>query len=112
MARIRVDALQLTAALVLQHTINTGVEGTFVEFTLTNHDTVERLVDVHFVPVGGSASDANRIVGHQAGTNGLQPGEMRRYQFIPFLQVGDFIQMKADVTLKVTSSLSILEEGP
>jgi len=111
MARIGKDPLQLTASLVTQHTINTSVQGTLVEITLTNHDTSERLVDVHFVPTGGSASDANKIIGLQAGENALLPGELRRYQFIPYLDAGDFIQMKADVAAKVTRGLSILEEA-
>ncbi|MDA2936843.1 hypothetical protein MYX75_01085 [Acidobacteria bacterium AH-259-A15] len=111
MARIGKDALQLTASLVTMHTIGTNVQGTFIEATLTNHDTVDRLVDLHFVPTGGSASNANKIIGLQTGQNALKAGEMRTYQWVPYLATGDFIQAKADVTLKVTLKLSILEEA-
>ena len=111
MARIGKDPLQLTASLVTQHTVNTSVQATFVEITVTNHDTVERIVTVHFVPTGGSASAANKILEHQAGENALQPGEMRRYQFVPYLDAGDFIQAMADSAAQVTFGLSVLEEA-
>jgi len=112
MARIGKDPLQLTASLVTQHIVNSGVQATFVEMTMTNHDTVERIVTVHFVPNGGSASAANKILEHQAAENALQPGEMRRYQFIPYRDAGDFIQAKASAAAVVTFLLSILEEAP
>lgn len=111
MARIGKDALRLTGSLVTQHIINTNVQGTFVEITLHNTDSSERLGQVNFVPTGGSASDDNEVIGHVLGNNGLKAGETRTYQFVPYLNAGDFIQAKADVTLKVTFKLSVLEEA-
>ena len=112
MARIVVPPVLLTASLVTHHIITTSVQATLISATFTNHDSVKRTVGLHFVPSGGSAANANQIIGLQAGENELEPGEMRHYEWVHFLAAGDFIQALASVAAVVAMRLSVLEEAP
>ncbi len=90
------------------HTV--GDQTTLIELVLCNTDTVERTIDFHGVPSAGSETNANRLIGYQAG-QGIAPGETQIWRFNQFFDVNDFFQWQADVAAKVAAKLSIFEEA-
>ena len=110
MARTNIEPVELTTSLVTKHTVPSNVQATLIELWFTNKDTVNRIVTVHFVPTGDSATNANMTLELQAG-NALRPGETFGAEFSVHLGVGDFIQVKADAASKVTMWGGVSEEA-
>ena len=110
MANVRIEPALLTTALVTKRVVGSSVTATLVELSFHNTDTVNRNIAVHFVPLAGSASDANLVI-ETGPNNALRPDETRVYEFKPALKTGDFIRAKADVASKVAMSGSVLEEA-
>jgi len=108
--RVNINGTLLPTTVATIRTIGAGVQSTLIELILCNIDTVDRLIDFHFIPSGGSASNTNKIIGMQAGVVALNAGETQIYRWNQFLDASDFIQWKADVASKVPGKLSILEE--
>lgn len=112
MARTHIAGTELTTGLVTKHTVPSGVQVTLIEISFLNTDTSNRGITVHFVPSGGTAADANKVIAMPAtADNALRPHEKRVYSFTPYLGVGDFIQALATTGAVVQLEMSILEEA-
>ena len=112
MARTHIAGTELTTGLVTKHTVPSGVQVTLIEISFLNTDTSNRGITVHFVPSGGTASDANRVIHMPADAdNSLRSYEKRIYVLTPFLSVGDFVQASATTASVVQLEMSILEEA-
>lgn len=110
-SRIRIDGILLTDSLVAMGSpVVSGVQHTFIEITCYNSDTVAHQVDVHFIKTGGAAGLLNQVIG-EGSANELKAKETRTYPFQPMMGFGDFIEAKADTTLKVAFSAGILRES-
>lgn len=110
MARTNIESVELTTSLVTKHTVASNVQATLIELWFNNSDTVNRLVTVHFVPSGDTATDANKVLEMQSG-NALRPGELQGYEWAVHLDTDDFIQVKADAASVVAMYGGILEEA-
>ena len=110
MARTNIESVELTTSLVTKYTVASNVQASLIEFWFCNSDTGNRVVTVHFVPSGDTATDANRVLEMQSGC-ALRAGELFGIEWAVNLGTGDFIQIKADAAGVVACYGGILEEA-
>ncbi len=93
----------LTTAL----TIGSGLRLTYFHLSLHNTGIVNRAVDVHLVESGGSATDANKLWGHQAIVL-LKPEETQEWRLDNlYLGPGVTVQWHVDAGSDVRAALSV-----
>lgn len=103
------DPVQLTASAVTYYTAPTNTRCILKKVTVTNptSSAAARLVTVHIIPLGGSASDSNMIVSAKPVAVGQSMDLFEVENHI--LNPGDFIQALADSASDVTFMGSGLE---
>lgn len=108
----RVDGVFLTSSFTTADTVTgSGVRLTFAEVVFVNTDSVDHTIELRFVK-SGQASDAKYTVAAPQADNVIPAGETRKYTYRPMLNVGDFIEWKADASGVVAASIGyILESG-
>ena len=106
-----VDAQFLGTSLATLLTVGANRQATMIEVILHNIDTANRFATVHIIPNGGSASDANMIIGGTGGESLLRPGETHIHLLNLMRGASVFIQAKADAASMVTAKISSLEEA-
>ena len=107
-----VDAQFLGTSLATLLTVGANRQATMIEVILHNIDTANLLATVHIVPNGGSASNANMIIGGAAtGESVIRPGETQIHLFNLMRPASTFIQAKADSASQVTIKISSQEEA-
>jgi len=97
---------QVTDALVTYYTAPAKGKTRMIidKFTATNDDGSARTVDIHIVPKGGTAVDANRIVKAESINAGITKDFTELQNQI--LNTGDFIAIIASLTLVVYVRIS------
>lgn len=100
---------QLTASAATYYTVPANKRTQIKKLTATNptSSTAVRLVTVHFVPSGGTASDTNMIISQQSVSPGQAVDLFAAEGHI--LETGDFIQAFADAATDVSFQGSGLE---
>jgi hypothetical protein len=94
------------AALSTDYTVPANTKAIVKEIILYNSDTVDRIPEIHFVPSGGAAGNANKIWGAA-----IAAGETVVIALNTVLAAGDFIQSKADAADKVSRRYSVALEA-
>ena len=99
------DGDDLTASLVTKYTCPTGESAQVWAITIWNHDTVSRVVEVHAIQSGGSATGSNKIIDLELLA---QSGYIHPFP-VHLVEDGDFIQAKAAAASQVAFRLSPIE---
>lgn len=109
MARIKAE-LALTTSLQTLRTVASGQQLKRANLRVVNYSSADRDVEIHFVPSGGSASSATRVISMTAaGGNALDPGGWQSWLFFQNLREGDTIQAKSDAAGAVNLRAGLLE---
>jgi len=93
---------QLTASAVTQYTVPGSTTTRVTELLITNTDTIQHTITVHFVPSGGSADATNQVLP-------ATPVEASEALIVPLntiLAAGDFIAALASVASQVNLLIS------
>lgn len=93
---------QLTAAAVTQYTVPASTTTRVTELLITNTDTVERVVTVHFVPSGGAADATNRVLSSMS----VGAGTTIKIGLDTVLMAGEFISALAGVAAVMNLRIS------
>lgn len=102
---------QLTNALVTLYTVPSGTLAKDITFDFLNTDTANAIgVTLHLIPVGGSASDTNKLFSETSpGGLIMSPNEWRSVPIDQAIGAGAFIQAKASITAKVSCHITVTE---
>ena len=92
-----IAAQTLTAAAATYYTVPASVSTRVTEILLSNQDTVDRTVSLHFVAPAGSAANSNRIL---PAVN-IPAGQLVKLKLDSVLPTGAMIQALASVTAVV-----------
>ena len=107
--RLAVPGL-VTDSLATIYTVPGSTKAEGIVIGLMNDDTQDITVDIHIVPSGGSASATNkRLKGSSPNGLYLTPGETIDVLLPDVLETGEFIQLVASVTNKVSYRISGME---
>ena len=108
--RLAVPGL-VTDSLATIYTVPGATKAIGIAIGLVSDDTaVDITVKLHIVPSGGTASATNmRYKGSSPNGLFLRPGETKTVLLEDVLEAGEFIQMVASVTNKVSYRISGME---
>jgi hypothetical protein len=97
----------LTVSATAYYTCPANIRASFKKVTISNNDTVARLVTIYLVPNGGSAGTTNIITVSQT----LSPAEARDVYEIEGHSISalDSLQALADQASKVTMHGTVVE---
>ena len=79
------------------------------EIVLCNTGATSRLIDIHFVPSGGSGTATNQIRKGDTTNSPLLGGVTERIPLNTYLAAGDFVRAKQDVGTDVSIRISYVE---
>jgi hypothetical protein len=96
-AKQLIAAQTLTAAAATYYTVPAATTTRVTEILLTNQDTVDRTVSLHYVAPAGAAANSNRIL---PAVN-VPAGQLVKLKLDSVLPTGAMIQALASVTAVV-----------
>jgi len=101
----------LTNAAVTYYTVPTSTKAKDITFDFYNADTTNAIgVTAYLVSTGGSASVTNTLFTETSpGGMILAPNEWRSVPIDQALNSGDFIQLKASTTAKISCHITVTE---
>lgn len=102
---------QLTNALATYYVSPNSTAAKDITFDFLNTDTANAIgITLHLVPVGGTASDTNKLFS-EVSPGGLiiAPSEWRSIPIDQAIPAGSFIQVKASITAKVSLHITVTE---
>lgn len=101
----------LTNSAATYYTVPTNTKAKDITIDLYNDDTTNAIgVTGYLVPTGGSASVTNTIFSETSpGGLILAPKEWRSVPLDQALDAGDFIQLKASTTAKISCHITVTE---
>lgn len=101
----------LTNSAATYYTVPASTSAKDITFDFYNADTVNSIgITAYLVPSGGSASATNTIFSETSpGGLILAPNEWRSVPLDQALSAGDFIQLKASITAKISCHITITE---
>lgn len=101
----------LTNSAATYYTVPTSTLAKDITIDLWNSDTTNAIgVTCYLVPTGGTASATNTLFSETSpGGMILAPNEWRSVPLDQALNAGDFIQLKASTTAKISCHITVTE---
>lgn len=97
--RALINSKYASSSLTTEYTAPADTKAIIDKFTATNIDTESRTIDVHLVPSGDTAGDANKIVMESSIGSGEEKDISKLKSHV--LEPGDFIAVNGEVASKI-----------